>query len=347
MRRRPHTRVAAIAATGLLAAVLTACSQAAPQVQPPPKPAEPPPVVQNVQIERILKELSAELEQAQSESDPAALTGRVGGAALTMIQAHYAAKAANPEEQPLDLGTGFADGQIVARSALWPRSFVVVTDSEPTEAPYIYQIGQADARSPYKMVLWAKMLAGATVPPAAAAGVGSDVVEPGSDDRTEFSPIAAVQAYVAAKDDPSGEAAALLDTTVQDGRDPDPARERWSAWVKGWRDNAATLAGSSVSAASALVEGSVSALATADSGALVFAQVKSVLDFSFTPVEGAYVNLVGSQGYLGLGASTLQAHKSAHIEHLQSVVLAVPPKGADQPIKVIAVADLPTAVQVE
>ncbi|MDR2567242.1 MAG: hypothetical protein LBC97_14510 [Bifidobacteriaceae bacterium] len=341
-----RARATAIVVTGLAAAILGGCSQPVPEVAPPPRPAEPPPVVLNVQIERILQELSAELEQAQAESDPAALAGRVGGAALAMVQAHYAAKAANPDEQPLELGTRFADGQIVARSATWPRSFVVVTDAEPTEAPFIYQLEQRDARSPYKLSLWARMLPGATVPSAAPAGVGSDVVEPNSE-RTLVSPVAALAAYAAAKDDPAGEAAALLDTAPKDGVDPDPARERWSVLVKSWRDNSRGLADISVNALSTPVEGSVSALSTADSGALVFGQVKSVVDVSVTPAEGIYTDIGGAQGYLGLGASSLRMSKSAHVEYLESVVLAVPPAGSDQPIRVVAVYDLATAAQVE
>jgi hypothetical protein len=303
-------------------------------------------VVQAPQIERILQELSASLEQAADEESAEPLTGRVGGAALAMVQAQLASKAANPEEKvSFTLGTRFADGQIVARSQVWPRSFAVVTDSEETEAPFIYQLEQADARSPYKMVLWARMLAGAIIPPTAAAGVGSDVVDPGSEELA-LTPMAAVQAYAAAKDDPSGAEAQLFDTAPKDGIDPDSARARWTALVEAYRGGVTKLDGGTANASSVLTEGSVSALATADAGALVFGQIKSTIDLAFTPVEALYLD-IRSPGYEGLGAETLQMTKTAHIEHTQTVVLAVPPAGADGPIRVIAVADLPTAVQVE
>jgi hypothetical protein len=333
-------------AVAALAASVTACSAPTPQVSPPPKPAEPPVVLQATQLERILQELSADLEKSAAESSADPLEGRVAGAALAMVQAQLAAKAANPDEKTaFELGTRFADGQIVARSQVWPRSFAVVTDSAETEAPFIYQLEQADARSPYKLVLWARMLAGATLPPTAAAGVGSAVVDPGSPDL-QVTPIAAVQAYAAAKDDPTGDQADLFDTVLQDGVDPDSARARWTALAQAYRGGITQFADGQVQTSSALIEGSVSALATADGGALVFGQVKSVMDLVATPPAGEYIDM-GSQSYTGLGAQTLQMTKSARIEHLQTVVLAVPSKDAPGSIRVIAVADLPTAVQVE
>jgi hypothetical protein len=328
-----------------LAGLVVGCADPAPEVKPPPPPAEPPPVVQSVQVERILRELSAELDQAVADSSAEPLTQRVGGAALTMIEAQYAAKAANPDEKIFALGTRFAGGQVVARSELWPRSFAVFTEAGDTEAPFVYQLEQADARSPYKLVLWAQMLAGAKMPNTVKAGVGSDVVDPGSQEL-KMSPIAAVQAYAAAKDDPTGAQAQAFDTVPQDGADPDPVRARWTILAKAYRDQAAMLAGATVESPSAMVEGSVSALATADFGALVFAQVQSVIDLNFTPAEGVYLD-IGAAGYTGLGATGLRATKSVHVEHLQTLVLAIPPEGSDQPIKVIAVADVPTAARVE
>jgi hypothetical protein len=303
-------------------------------------------VVQGPQIDRILQSLSADLEKAAAEGTADALTGRMGGAALVMAQAQYAAKAASPDEKlAFELGTTFADRQIVARSQVWPRSFVVATDAAETEAPFIYQIEQADARSPYKVVLWARLLAGATIPATSVTGVGSDVVDPGSEDLLA-TPIAAVQAYAAAKDNSGGEEAKLFDTAPVDGVDPDPVRARWGALIESFRGGVTAHPGGALTSSSILVEGSVSALATSDFGALVFGQVKSVVEMSFTPDEGRLVN-IQRQGYKGLGAATLEMSQSARVEHLQTVVLAVPPEGADGPIRVIAVADLPTVVEVK
>ncbi|MDR2378849.1 MAG: hypothetical protein LBD70_05445 [Bifidobacteriaceae bacterium] len=349
MRRTPSRARLAGAASVIVAltAALAGCAQPVPEVKAPPKPAEPPAVVQSVQIDRILQELSADLERAASESSVEGLTGRVGGAALTMVEAQYAARAAGQKAIFYELGTSFVAGQIVARADDWPRSFVAVTDSAPTEAPFIYQLEQADARSPYKLVLWARLLAGATVPPATAAAVGSEVVADDESVKLAMAPAAALEAYARAKDDPVGADAQLFDTALRDGRDPDPAREAWTALVKGWTDTAALVPASAVAASSKVVDHSVYALATTDSGALVFGQVESSVEFEFAAAEGLYVDIAADKGYGGLGPSTLRVSRLARIDQLQTVVLAVPPAGADQPIRVIAVADLPTAVLVE
>ncbi|MDR0592877.1 MAG: hypothetical protein LBG60_06400, partial [Bifidobacteriaceae bacterium] len=184
-----------------------------------------------------------------------------------------------------------------------------------------------------------------SIPPTAPAAVGSEVVEPGAS-GLKLSPIEAVQAYAAAKDDPAGESAELFDTALADGSDRDPARELWTTLVEHFEQPLATLAGGRHAASSRLVEGSVTALATADSGALVFGQVRSVLEASFEPVEGLSIGFQ-EESYTGLGAATLTMTKSARIEHMQTVVLAVPPADSEDPIRVIAVADVPTAVEVE
>jgi hypothetical protein len=303
-------------------------------------------VVQAVQVERILEDLSAELTEANREVSAEPLLRRVGGGALAMLQAQYAAKAANPDEAIYELGTSFGDSQIVARSRDWPRSFAVSTEPDPKaqDAQFIYLLEQTDARAPYQMVLWARMLK--TPPKTSPAVVGSLVVSP-EDPDLAMTPVEAVEAYALAKDDPSGAAAELFDTKPSDGIDPDPARQRWSALVAGFDSpELKGLEGTDLSHSTELIGGSVSAVATADSGALVFGQVKSTLDFSFAGSEGQLMNL-GAKGYLGLGAASLQPTKSVHIEHLESVVLAVPPKAGDGIVKVIAVADLPTAVTVE
>jgi hypothetical protein len=218
-----------------------------------------------------------------------------------------------------------------------------MTQFEQTEAPFIYQIQQADPRSPYKLVAWAKLLAGADVPAASPREVGSPQLAADSEGLA-MTPEEALAAYATAKSDPSAEQAAAFDTAPKDGVDPDPTRARWTALVTALGEGAASLGGA-FQQASSLVDGSVFAVATADSGALVFGQILSTADITLTPVDGATVNL-GPKGYLGLGAETLAVTQSAHIEYLQTVVLAVPAEGADRMISVVAVADTPTSVKV-
>jgi hypothetical protein len=325
---------------------IAGCQQGVPQVDPLPKAAEPPVIVESGQVDRILKDLSATLDQAATDQSAEPLGRRVGGAALAMMDAQFKAKKANPDQKIFELKSGFLDGQIVTRSASWPRSFVVVTEYEDAEAPFIYQIRQDGPRDSYKLVAWAKMLPGADMPAASPGEVGSAEVG-AEEDGLAMTPRAALQAYAIAKGDMGSEDAALFDTTAKDGADPDPTRAYWTALVTALTTGATTapLTGT-VKQTSELVGDSVFAVATADAGALVFGQIKSTIAVALTPVAGGSVDL-GSKGYTGLGAATLAVTKSATIEHLQTVVLAVPPAGADGPVRVIAVADTPTAVEVE
>ncbi|MDR0594940.1 MAG: hypothetical protein LBG60_17160, partial [Bifidobacteriaceae bacterium] len=128
-------RLGVAAAGAMAAAGLAACAPDVIEVAPPPKPAIPPAVVQYDQVERILGQLSDALESAAESSSAEGLEGRVGGAALAMIQAQYAAAAADPEgELAFELGFDFTGSQIVARSDLWPRSFIVVTEAAELQA---------------------------------------------------------------------------------------------------------------------------------------------------------------------------------------------------------------------
>ncbi|MDR1392987.1 MAG: hypothetical protein LBJ62_03335 [Bifidobacteriaceae bacterium] len=328
-----------------LIAGLAACQQSVPQLAPPPKPAYPPVIVEPGQVDRILKDVSAKLENAMADESVEPLADRVGGAALTMAEAQFKMKAAAPdEEMPFALDWDIQEGSIVTTSETWPRSFVVVTQSEPL-APYVYQLEQADPRSPYRLVFWARMLGGAVMPATAPPEVGSAPLPPNAEDLV-MTPLKALEAYAVAKGDPTSDEAALFDTAPRDGNDSDPTRVRWLALANGLAQNAATLSGTSDQRSEA-VEGSVFAVATADFGALVFGQIRSTVTASFPPQDGASINLTSPKGYTGLGASSLAASKAVSLEHLQTVVLAIPPAGSTSPIRVIAVAEIPTSVTVE
>jgi hypothetical protein len=308
-------------------------------------PAEPPAIVEAGQIERILDQLGQALEAGAKEQSAEPMAGRVGGAALAMAEAQFKGEKANPEADRPELGSQFSAESIVTRSDTWPRSFVVGAEYEQARAQYLYRIEQADPRSPYKLVAWAQMLPKVVVPPTAKAEVGSAVVGPG-DEGLKLTPLAAVEAYAKAKGDAASAEAKLFDT-FPESPDPvqDSARARWLALVKAVSDGAAEFSGSATQT-SEVVEGSVFAVATADSGALVFGQLTSTVEATFAPPEGGSVNLMPG-GYEGLAAAGLTATKSVRIEHSQTVVLAVPPADSGDLIRVIAVSDQPTAVAAE
>ncbi|MCL2802396.1 MAG: hypothetical protein FWD29_00355 [Micrococcales bacterium] len=319
-----------------LAISLSACASGPPPLDPDPIPKQAPPVVEAVQVDRILKSLGETLAESQEANDPALLKRRVAGAALTMLTAESTVKAANAEAKTTVLGTGFVDGQIVAQQDNWPRSFIAVTQPIANQARFLYQLTQGEARANYKMVAWARMLPGSELPAAAQATVGSPVVK--SDEATglKMSPAAALASYAKAKDDPAGEEAANFNTALEDdkAKDTDPVRALWTATRKAYADAAGQMSGA-VKVLSQPVDGSIMALRTADSGALVFGQVTSVLDVTVAPAPGQ--KATNDKGLVPLGAPA-EFTQSMHIEYLQTVVLAIGPEGTDGPVRVIAVA---------
>jgi hypothetical protein len=72
---------------------------------------------------------------------------------------------------------------------------------------------------------------------------------------------------------------------------------------------------------------------------MVWGEITSTMSFSFPPVDGAHANV--SPWYQGLGASGAEATSEGHVTYLQTVVLAVPPAGSSEPLRVLGVAHAP------
>jgi hypothetical protein len=339
--RRALVAVLAIA----VAATMVGCAQPVPQVKPNPKPAQAPAVVESVQVERILADLGTVLAASDEAKTADGLDARLGGAALTMRQAEFKLVAADPNTVPTVLNKDFdSDSQIVAQSTTWPRSFIAVSASGDGEAQVLYLMTQADARSPYKLVAWARMLpvTGLATPATAKALIGSPVVAVDNDEGLTMTPNAALELYAKAKDAPAGPEAALLSSAPKDGKDPDPVRQRFTAQIEALKTGTAAVNGA-VTAASAVVENSGFAIRTADNGSLVFGQVKSVMTAKLNPGPGEGGGAEVPALFKALGAQGDKVKQSLQLEYLQTVVLAVPPSGSDLPVQVIAVAEVPVA----
>lgn len=339
MRRR-----GAIVLTAVLELGLGACQEPVPAVEPLPKAADPPVVIESGQANRILAELAEAIDAANAAGDVEPMRERVAGAALTMADAQYKIVARDPDSSIAPLSSDFGYRRIVTRSTGWPRSFVVATELGDGDTSFIYRIEQAAPRSPYQLVSWARLLAGATTPAAAAPELGAMVVEPDASGLV-MSPQAAVEAYAAAKGGGAEDAAAQFDPPISDTGAPDPAGKVWREVIRLLTETAKDFE-PELEQKSEVIDGSVFALSTVDAGALVFGQIKSVLDVRYTIPEGGSVNLF-PEGYAWLEGDQLKATKSVHIEHLQTVVLAVPPAGAEGPIQIIAVAETPIVVDME
>jgi len=353
--------------TAVCLSLVAGCADGAPEIQPDPEGANPPPVVETVQITRILEAISAELAAPDQEPDadnpaaspdapeadpdnpeaePVDLSARLGGAALKIRTAEMALQAAYEDYKVNDLGTGFSDRRIVAQAKDWPRSFVVATEPAEAQARFLCQITQLDPRDDYKLVAFARMLPDAQVPATADPEVGSPVVGEAAEGLA-MSPYEALTAYAQAKEDPNGDVAALFDTALagEDDQDRDPVRQAWTATKAAFAETLPQVEGTLVADSQPDESYAIMALATVDKGAVVFGQVKSTIDITITLPEGAKWSI--GKLYAGLGASA-DVTKSVHLEYLQTVVLGIGPRGANSgPVQVLAVSHAPVDVQVE
>jgi len=325
--------------------LLSGCAEGAPEIQADSEGANPPPVVEAVQITRILAAIGTDLTDSAEASSVEAAT-RLGGAALKIRTAEFAIQEAYPDYKVNELGTEFSDLGAVAQSRDWPRSFVVATEPAEAQARFLYQLTQADPRSDYKLVAFARMLAGAVVPRTYPPENGSAVVAPAAEGLA-ISPYEALAAYARAKEEPRGEDAELFDTKMieKDEPDRDPVRQAWTATKAAIGQELDKLDGKLVAESVPDESFAIMALATSDMGAVVFGQVRSTIDIKITLPEGGTFSIGGM--YKGLGGAS-KVTESVHLEYLQTVVLGIGPKVANAgPIQVLAVSTAPVVAEVK
>jgi hypothetical protein len=328
MRRR-----LAAAAGAVLIAILSACAPAVPKVNAPARPAQPPPVVQPSQSERILANLAEQIEAstAAASVEPAP---RLGGAARVMREAEFAMRVVDDQAVPDSLGTEFA-ATVVAASDSWPRSFLALTRPVNAGAQHAYLLTQSDARSEYELVEWVRLVAGAAVPGTETPEIGSRAIAPDDAAGLAASPADALAAYAKAKE---GEGVSRF-------TEEDPARESWHSYIDGWGKVLEVIEGT-VGHASAPAPSAPVAFATADGGAIVIGVIDSTLELGFEATgAGQQINLPARIAALGDGTKAVLT--SAKIGFTETVALAVPPRErASEPMTVLGVYQVPTSVAI-
>ncbi|HLS12888.1 MAG TPA: hypothetical protein VK095_00080 [Beutenbergiaceae bacterium] len=179
--RRPAARpLAAVASILAALMILTGCGTPVPSPDPQPKAPETMPVLDKPRIERILNDLGETIDKADEEKDAELLQPRVADPALEIRAAEYSlAKATDGGEDAYSPRTLIADPQvrIVSVSDSWPRTMMVVTQIPDDEnVPLLLTLQQKDARSPYKLHHWVRLLPGTEMPPTAVVAAGSEQV---------------------------------------------------------------------------------------------------------------------------------------------------------------------------
>lgn len=327
-RRLVGTAVAVVAALGL-----AACATPPPQPEPDAAPAVPPPVLSVAQSTRVLDQVGEVLAAGDAALDPAGLDARLTGPALAIRSAEYVrATATNGERPPVTLPTS-AQTTIVADTDTWPRTQMVVTEQpDDLQAPLLLVLEQEGPRDPYRLWGWARLGPSVQMPATAEPETGSEPVA-ADDDSLLVSPQEALNQYADVLT--NGDASAAAGTF--------PADFFRTAVTEARNQTVSSLqAVASVTETVAAEEGAVTALRTADGGAIVVGQLNTVTTVAL------------SQGSITLNDpfdAALAGKDSVTSNLVRSwtdvVAMYVPPAGGGEQVQVLAAEHARTAVSGE
>ncbi|MFT4468470.1 hypothetical protein ACMX2H_01045 [Arthrobacter sulfonylureivorans] len=320
---RPALGLRAAAAAGtavVLAAGATMPAQAAPSQEA--EEAAGFPVVQESQLTRIMDSVAASVSEADKARDAGKLKPRVGGAALTVREANYTVRAENGKAQaPVPVAAGPILTSMVSTSTEWPRTVVTVTEGEDNPVPQVIVLTQQDPRSNYRMVGAMQMLPGTTFPQVSTEGGGTPAVPLDAKDGLLYSPQAAVKMV-----------AENLDSGKHQGK---IGKNTFSDQIqKIQKDQVKSNKSADISFRRSVDNKSLSALRTADGGAVVFGHIKSVT--RSVPAEaGATVELSPEFAALAGDDSTTEG---VDVTYSEAVFLYVPPAESDETVNLVGVA---------
>ncbi|WP_246855012.1 hypothetical protein [Cellulomonas sp. Y8] len=325
-RRLAGTAVAVVAALGL-----AACANPVPEPTPDAVPAVPPPALTVAQSTDVLDQVGTVLAAGDEALDASGLGARLVGPALAIRSAEYVrATATNGERPPVVIPTT-AQTTITPDTTSWPRTqMVVTTQPDDLQAPLLLVLMQDGPRDPYRLWSWARLGPSVQMPPTATPEEGSEPVA--ADDGTSLllSPTEAMAQYADVLT--NGDASAAAATF--------PADFFRTAITEARNQTAASLqAVASVAETVSPEAGAVTALRTADGGAIVVGQLTTVTTVTL------------SQGSITLNdpfdaALAGKGSVSSNLVRTWTDVVAmyVPPAGGAQQVTVLAAEHARTAV---
>ncbi|MEV7648110.1 hypothetical protein [Arthrobacter sp. NPDC089319] len=320
---RPALGLRAAAAAGtavVLAAGTVLPAQAA--ASPEAEEAAGSPVVMESQLTRIMDSVAASVSNADKARDAGKLEPRVGGAALTVREANYTVRAENGKAPaPVPVAAGPILASMVSTSAEWPRTVVAVTEGEDNPVPQVIVLTQQDPRSNYRMMGAMQMLPGTTFPQVSTESSGTPAVPLDAEDGLLYSPQAAVK---------------MVAENLDSGKHQNKiGKNTFSDQIqKIQKDQVKSNKSADISFRRSVDNKSLSALRTADGGAVVFGHIRSVT--RSVPAEaGATVELSPEFAALAGEDSTTEG---VDVTYSEAVFLRVPPAGSDEKLTVVGVA---------
>ena len=283
-----------------------------------------PPVVLDSQLERILSEVAATVDEADAAKDAKLLATRAAGSAAELRKANYATAAKVPETdapEPVDAEPLMTD--LIMGGTEFPRSIVAVTQGPDNEVPQALLLVQESARENYKLVSAIKMLPGTTFPKRPANGTGVEPAPADSADGLAAAPQAAVADLADALTNPEGK---NKDTFASNTFAE--AVTKFQKTVLSSPDNEFA----DIAFKHTAVPADTRALRTADGGAIVFGYMDS--SYASVPREaGDSINLEGTV-YEKLTGET-STEEGIDVKYGEGVMLYVPPAGSTDQIQVI------------
>ncbi|MFD1507462.1 hypothetical protein FE374_13295 [Georgenia yuyongxinii] len=317
---RSTRRSARLAAGGAVAlALLAGCSTELPQPEPEPTAETAPPVLDADRFDRVLEETAAAFAAADEARDPEALRPRVTAPALDMRAAEYRlAEAVGDDAAPSPVTTA-TQVEAVAATYEFPRTGMVITQvPEGANLPLLLGFTQSEAREQFKLWGWVELFPGSTTPPLIHPDTGSAQLGADSEGLVA-TPAQVVERYVDTLNNDDSEFA--------DQFAEDPYKES-SKKATTDLDSRIEAAGEA-SIAFEVGDDGLLALATADGGAIVLGELRSVQTIRKT-VPGASLTIGGEIGAL-LGDDT---EVRGTVSGTSDVLVAfyVPPEGGEDTV---------------
>lgn len=327
-RLRARLTRTALAAVTLLG--LAACANPVPEPMPDAAPAVPPPALTVGQSTRVLDQVGEVLSEADAALDPAQLDARLSGPALAIRTAEYTrATATNGERPPVTLPMT-AQTTIVPDTDVWPRTQMVVTEQpDDLQAPLLLVLEQTAPREPYRLWGWARLGPSVQMPATAEPTDGSEPVAP-DDDSLLLTPTEAIAQY----------ADVLTNGDASEHAGTFPADFFRTALTEARNQTQASLQEvATVAEAVAPVDGEVTALRTADGGAIVVGELSTV-----TTVTLSQGSITLSDPFDSALAGTDSVSTNLVRTWTDVVALYVPPAGGDEQVQVLAAEHARTSV---
>lgn len=278
----------------------------------------PTPAVTEAQLAAIVSTISGVTAEADASSNSELLAQRFSGPALELRSATYAIRAAYPEyPAPQAIPAGPLQVVLPQASSVWPKTVFTIVQGEDTAVPPVaLMLVQETPRANYKVYYEITLEPDTSLPPVAAASVGTTRLAPDTK-LLQMTPDELKTAYADILT--AGDSSQYIDLIDPEG---DTLRTQVGAQYKadkqaGFSDTA------SIEFAQVPAEGQNLALATSASGALVAVELRE--SETVRPVESGAT--ISTQGAVKALSGVEETAKGTEAIYDYQLLFFIPPSG--------------------